>query len=205
MAGRTQAERSAATQQLLVDAAIGLLVDRGWAATTAVAVCERAGCSRGALLHHFPNLSALLAHALESLHEDFASRARMPATTVRGIVDDVWRAAGDPRFKAVLEAWSAAANDPELATELAPAIGRFAALVSPTGRAPGSPVADADARAFVLTAREALLGLALGRAYGGGRPLGHERVVLDRLRAEADRIDARLDARVPADDEEDPT
>ncbi len=194
MTRRTQAERSAATQQLLVDAAIELLVERGWAATTAVAVCERAGCTRGALLHHFPNLSALLAHALESLYDDFAAKAHLPATSVRGIVDDIWRAAGDPRFKAVLEAWSAAANDPELAEEIAPAVGRFAALVSPSGRAPGSPVADDDARAFVLTAREALLGLALGRAYGGGRALDHEHVVLDRLRAEADRIDGRSTA-----------
>ena len=194
MTRRTQAERSAATQQLLADAAIGLLVERGWAATTAVAVCERAGVSRGALLHHFPSLSALLAHALESLYEDFIRRSRLPATSVRGIIDDVWRAAGDPRFKAVLEAWSAAANDAELAQEIAPAVGRFAALVSPKGDLPDSPVRDADARAFVLTAREALLGLALGRAYGGGRPLGHERIVLARLRSEADEIDARLDS-----------
>ena len=68
---RTQAERTEAMQRALVDAAIELLIERGWAATTAVAVCERVGCTRGALIHHYPNLSALLAHALESLYDDF--------------------------------------------------------------------------------------------------------------------------------------
>ena len=36
-----------------------------------------------------------------------------------------------------------------------------------------------------------MLGLALGRANNGGRPLGHERAVLARLRAEAAAIDER--------------
>src|SRR4051794_13700273 len=99
---RTQAERSAATRQALVGAGIGLLVDRGWAATTAVAVCERAGCTRGALVHHYPDLSALLAHALESLYEDFISAPRAPITTLAAAVDAMWMAMGDRRFKAVL-------------------------------------------------------------------------------------------------------
>ena len=190
MAPRTQAERSAATQQALVDAAIELLIGRGWAATTAVAVCERAGCTRGALIHHYPNLSALLAHALEWLYEDLTRSVRRPAPTMVAAINTVWRAVGDARFKAVLEAWSAAGNDPELAIELAPAIGRFAKLVAPTD---AGPLRDADARAFYLMAREAMLGLALGRASNGGQPLGHERVVLGRLRAEAAAIDARAD------------
>src|SRR4051812_22955861 len=61
---RTQAERSTAMQQALVEAAIELLIEQGWAATTSVAVCDRVGCTRGALVHHYPDLSALLAHAL---------------------------------------------------------------------------------------------------------------------------------------------
>src|SRR5215813_13442153 len=63
---RTQAERSAAMQAALIDAATELLIERGWAATTAVAVCERAGCTRGALIHHYPSMSALLADAIEA-------------------------------------------------------------------------------------------------------------------------------------------
>jgi len=36
-----------------------------------------------------------------------------------------------------------------------------------------------------------MLGLALGRATNGGNPLGHERRVLARLRADAAALDAR--------------
>ena len=172
----------------LVESAIELLIERGWAATTAVAVCERAGCTRGALIHHYPNLSALLAHALESIYEDLTRSPRPAPRTMVSVVDGVWRAVGDRRFKAVIEAWSAAGNDPELAAELRPAITRFAKLVSPQ-TAPGGPLQSEDARVFYLMAREAMLGLALGRATNGGRPLGHERAVLGRLRAEAGRID----------------
>src|SRR4051794_29232122 len=100
---RTQAERSAATQQALVEAAIELLVERGWAATTAVEVCERAGCTRGALVHHYPSLSTLLATALESLYDDFMAAPRAPITTLRAAVDAMWGAMGDRRFKAVIE------------------------------------------------------------------------------------------------------
>jgi AcrR family transcriptional regulator len=177
-------------QQALVDGAIELLIERGWAATTTVALCERVGCTRGALVHHYPNLSALLAHALESLYEDFtATSTRATRATMVGALDAVWRAVGDRRFKAVIEAWFAAGNDPELARELRPAMTRFAKLVSPDSAAPDSPLRDPDAKAFFLTAREAMLGLALGRATNGGRPLGHERAVMRRLRAEARAFD----------------
>ena len=176
-------------QRTLVDAAIDLLVERGWAATTAVAVCERAGCTRGALMHHYPSLSALLAHALETVGDDFLTLAEPELTGVVDGLDRMWTALSDRRFKAVLEAWSAAANDPELAHEITPAIARFASVMSIDSLRRGR-VADPEVDAFVLTAREAMIGLALGRANNAGAPLGHERIVLDRLIAEATAIDA---------------
>jgi AcrR family transcriptional regulator len=187
--GRTQAERSAATQRALVEAAIELLVERGWAATTAVAVCERAGCTRGALVHHYPSLAGLLAHALETVYEGFVVPGRGPAGTLVEVVDRLWEAIGDRRFKAVIEAWSAAGNDPELATEIGPAIRRFATLVSVDKPPRSGRRHDPEAATFVLVAREAMLGLALGRAVSGNQPLRHERRVLDRLRADAAALD----------------
>lgn len=192
----TQAERSAVTQQALVEAAIELLIERGWAATTAAEVCERAGVTRGALVHHYPNLSALLAHALESIYDSlYQSFTRSPKSvvgtiTMTGTVDAMWRAVGDRRFKAVIEAWSAAGNDPELEAELRPAMTRFAKLVAPDGKGRGTPLDGADRKAFIFLAREAMLGLALGRATNGGHPLAHERIVLRRLRDEAAAFDA---------------
>lgn len=193
--GPTQAERSAAMRHVLVESAVELLIERGWAATTAVAVCERAGCTRGALLHHYPSLSALLAHALDSIYEDLTRTPHGVPRTMTALVNRLWRAVGDRRFKAVIEAWSAAGNDPELAGELRPTITRFAKLVSPEGAGPDGPLGDEDAKTFYLMAREAMLGLALGRATNGGRPLGHEKAVLGRLRAAAHRFDTDQEAR----------
>lgn len=59
-ARRTQEERSASTQGRLIDAAIECLCDLGYADTTTGAVVERAGLSRGALLHHFRTREALM-------------------------------------------------------------------------------------------------------------------------------------------------
>ena len=108
-----------------------------------------------------------------------------------GAIDALWRAVGDRRFKAVLEAWFAAGNDPELARELRPAMSRFAKLVSPDSAGLHSLLRSAEGKAFFLMAREAMLGLALGRATNGTKPLGHERVVVRRLRAEASALDNR--------------
>lgn len=186
---RTQGERSSATQTALVDAAIELLVTRGWAATTAVEVSERAGVTRGALLHHYPNLGGLLASALDRLYDDMLATAGTPADTIRGAFDRAWAAVSDRRFKAVMEAWWAAGNDPDLARSIGPVVARFATLVAPQNAA-SARLHDAPATTFLLTAREALLGLAMGRATSGGRALGHEAAVLDALRAQADALDA---------------
>jgi AcrR family transcriptional regulator len=182
----TQAERRTATRALLIDAAIESLVERGWAATTSVEVCRRAGVTRGALVHHFESLPVLLSAVLDELYDRCAVTAgERPVDSLEGLVDRTWELVSDPTFKAVIEAWLAAANDPELGEGLAPVIGAFGKLVSPAGLA----LDDPDAASFYLLAREAMLGLALGRATTGGRGLGHEDLVIDGLRAEARRLD----------------
>ena len=51
---KTQAERSAETRQLLIDATIDSLLAKGYVATSTTAIAERAGVTRGAQIHHFP-------------------------------------------------------------------------------------------------------------------------------------------------------
>lgn len=191
MARRTNAARSASTRTALIGAATELLIERGWAATTSVAVCERAGLTRGALVHHYSSLAALLADSLESIYADLVGGARQSASSLTEFVERMWAAMKDPRFKAVIESWLAAANDPELAVELNPAIERFSRLVSPDSEGRSGPLRRPDARAFLLMARESMFGLALGRACNGGEPVRHERTVMTRLRNEAASIDAR--------------
>ena len=76
---RTQAERTTSMRMRLIGATIESLVERGYAHTTAVEVCRRAGVTRGALLHHFEDLSALFEASLEWLYQDIG-RSSVDAT-----------------------------------------------------------------------------------------------------------------------------
>jgi len=67
IARRTQAERSAAMKQRLIEATLGALVDVGYAELTFAHVVQRAGVSRGAPLYHFASKAALVEAAAEAL------------------------------------------------------------------------------------------------------------------------------------------
>lgn len=64
---RTQAERSDAMRQRLIRATLDTLVTAGYKGATVSAIVRRAGVSRGAQLHHFPNKDALILEATEYL------------------------------------------------------------------------------------------------------------------------------------------
>lgn len=186
---RTQEERSATTRAALADAAIELLLEQGWAAVTAVEVCRRVGVSRGAFHHHYSSVPQLLADSLRRLYVDMHDAKRSPANDMVGLLNRTWEAISNPRFKAVLEAWLAMANDASLRAEIGPVVAEFARLVRPEGNA-ARALATADGRDFYLLAREAMLGLALGRATSpDGKPITHERRMLARLRAQAASFD----------------
>ncbi|MAQ14266.1 MAG: TetR family transcriptional regulator [Sandaracinus sp.] len=72
-ARRTQAERRAATIAKLTDATIAVLADVGYAQASTKVICERAGCSQGALFRHFATRLDLVAEAtlaIEARHLD---------------------------------------------------------------------------------------------------------------------------------------
>lgn len=189
---RTQADRSATTRAALADAAIGLLVEHGWAAVTAIEVCNRVGVTRGAFHHHYASLPNLLADALRRLYTEMGIADGALPTNTSQLIDSTWAAIGNPRFKAVLEAWLAMSNDPGLQAEIGPVVAEFSTLVSPDAMA--SILTDAEHRDFYLMARESMLGLALGRATNGGQPLRHENAVLEVLRTSAAHLDAQDNA-----------
>lgn len=180
-ARRTQAERTATTRAALADAATEVLVERGWAAVTVIEVCTRAGVTRGAFHHHYDSLPELLADALERVYATFRTGERPEVTDLPTLIDGTWAVVSRPEFKAVLEAWLAMANDPSLRADVGPVVMEFASLVNPE-RTRSPILEDAARRAYYLMAREALIGLALGRATNDGRPLGHETAVLSALR-----------------------
>lgn len=192
MQRRTQAERRAATRQTLIDAAGELLVEQGWAQVTSVAVCARAGLTRGAFVHHFDGLPELFAAVLAARYDRIAATAEATGepTSIVEMIERSWGIIGEPGFKVVLEAWLAGANDPDLGRMLDPVVATFAKLFGPDRWHALLP--DDEARACYLAARESLLGLAWGRAVGNGRPLAHETFVLDHLTTTARAHDARL-------------
>lgn len=62
---RTQAMRSDETRGRILDAAFAVLKERGFAGLTTPEVAQRAGVSRGALVHHFPSKLELVTAAME--------------------------------------------------------------------------------------------------------------------------------------------
>ena len=130
MAARTQADRSAATRGALIEATLLLLVERGWAGITSVAVCERAGLTRGAFVHHFDGLPDLFAAALDARYAELSAAANdgAPATSIAEMTSRMWESMVATDFKVVIEAWLAATNDPELGRAIGPVIERFAKL-----------------------------------------------------------------------------
>jgi AcrR family transcriptional regulator len=122
---RSQAERSAATRNALLDATIACLVADGYANTTTSRVAERAGVSRGAHLHHFQTRQALVAAAMERLAERRGARLlaaadELPAGRERlvGGLDLLWRSYASPLFQAAIDLWSHARTDPDLRERL---------------------------------------------------------------------------------------
>ncbi len=124
---RTQEERSASTRAALLDAAIACLVEHGYEGTTTGRVCERAGLSRGAHLHHFGTRPALVAAALEELAlrrgEDIRREvAALPPgeERIEQALDAIWGWFTGPLFQASIDLAAAARTDEELRASLAP-------------------------------------------------------------------------------------
>lgn len=89
-ARRPQAERSESMQRRLLDAAMAVLKERGLAGFRTAEVIERAGVSKGALLHHFPTKVSLIAAAFDRLRTatDASTRPFHPrATLVEALID----------------------------------------------------------------------------------------------------------------------
>lgn len=125
-------ERSIATRAALLDAAIGCLVDLGYASTTTTEIARRAGVSRGAQLHHFPTKAELLATAVDHLVErrrveflEAFDAVDPTADRLDAALDLLWSLFQGPAFVAWTELWVAARTEPELAATILAVERRF--------------------------------------------------------------------------------
>jgi AcrR family transcriptional regulator len=70
---RTQAERTAATRALLINAARKLFADNGFANVSTQAIVAAAGVTRGALYHQFDDKADLFAAVYEEVERDLVA------------------------------------------------------------------------------------------------------------------------------------
>ncbi|MFH0519332.1 TetR/AcrR family transcriptional regulator [Streptomyces sp. M41] len=125
-------DRSRATRQRLLEAAVACLAEHGWAGSTVSVVAERAGVSRGAAQHHFPTREDLFTAAVEYVAEERSTALRdlFPegaAGDRRAVVAALVDLYTGPLFRAALHLWVAASNEEQLrprVTELEARVGR---------------------------------------------------------------------------------
>jgi AcrR family transcriptional regulator len=107
---RTQADRSAAARVALVESAIALLSERGYAHATTSAIAQYAGVTTGALHHHFPTKETLFFAVLDELSEQALGLFRglsdeqgHRSAPSQAIVGSLWSLYGSKRYWAVWE------------------------------------------------------------------------------------------------------
>jgi|SRR5690625_982547 len=124
----TEQNRGKIAREEILTAAVECILDNGYAATTTMKIQERAGISRGKLLHHFPSKQELIIASVRYLaakrldtsradHSDAPPATQVPAR-VAWSVRTLWASFFHANFWAATETWIAARTDPELATEL---------------------------------------------------------------------------------------
>ncbi|GAB1329057.1 TetR/AcrR family transcriptional regulator [Streptomyces sp. NPDC093260] len=132
---RPKQDRSRATRQRLLEAAVACLAEHGWAGSTVSVVAERAGVSRGAAQHHFPTREDLFTAAVEYVAEErstaltalFPQGGKGPAGDRRAVVAALVGLYTGPLFRAALHLWVAACDEDQLrprVTELEARVGR---------------------------------------------------------------------------------
>ncbi|TCW84316.1 TetR/AcrR family transcriptional regulator [Burkholderia sp. SRS-46] len=113
---RPQSERRAATRHALINATLRCMKEIGLAKTSITEICNQAGFSRGALLHHFPHKNDLLvASYIEWLEGKLASlqqRIHVTATVREEVV--AWRTQMQETFPMTQEFYWALRNDDDL-------------------------------------------------------------------------------------------
>lgn len=124
-ARRTQEERRAETREALINAAIHVIAEIGYTATTTSMIAKRASVSRGALQYHFASKADLTVAIMEAiatelnLRFDVSGLARAPLETrLAQMIEHYWQVFQGPMFRAGLSIWMALAGDRPLAARV---------------------------------------------------------------------------------------
>ena len=171
---RTQLERSQAMRKRLLAATLQSLAEDGYNGATLSSIVRRAGVSRGAQVHHYPNKQALMLDAADdllrrtyrTLGELLLSIAE-ESNRLQALVDALWEQLfATPLYRAYMELLLASQRDAALRqaleTLLAQQIGVFEIAIDHYFE-PG-PGADQDIRPLFIQLFMMLNGLA-GHAH----------------------------------------
>jgi AcrR family transcriptional regulator len=82
---RRQEDRTALSDQMLKQAAVNLLVERGIPGTTLAAIGERAGYSRGLVTHRFGSKAGLLAYVHDTVAASWIGRVQVAVGNKVGV------------------------------------------------------------------------------------------------------------------------
>ncbi|MBB6350486.1 TetR/AcrR family transcriptional regulator [Nonomuraea muscovyensis] len=106
--------RSQEVDAAVLGAALDLLIERGASETSIEQVAQRAGVTRATVYRRFPDKTALLIQAIESVHQDHAPDA-LEWPDIDRMLDDWARYLSDPRNRRMLRRLYGAVDDyPEL-------------------------------------------------------------------------------------------
>jgi AcrR family transcriptional regulator len=121
------AARSRVTQQHILDTAVEVLIESGYSGASTLKIQERAGVSRGRLLHQYPHRDALLVAAVQHIAEARIAAPReaghwpaSPRERAEAVIDAMWETYHQGYFWAATELWLAARHNEKLAAALAP-------------------------------------------------------------------------------------
>jgi AcrR family transcriptional regulator len=141
----TEPVRSAPTQGTaerrlrILQAAAGVICERGFADTTTAEVAQRAGVSGGTVIYHFRTLDRLLVEALKHAEDQFyeaaeqvVEREETPRLRLRALVEWVLSPEHDnPQLWTLwIETWSQATRHPEVAATRAMQEEKWRAMIA---------------------------------------------------------------------------
>jgi AcrR family transcriptional regulator len=120
-------DRSRATRDRLLEAAVASLAESGWSRTTVATVATRAGVSRGAAQHHFRTRGDLVTAAIRHMTEirlgELRTTVKAPpegADRTRWALDRLVGLYTSTLFTAALHVWAEAAVDAALRAQVIP-------------------------------------------------------------------------------------
>ncbi|HEY1971651.1 MAG TPA: helix-turn-helix domain-containing protein [Pseudonocardia sp.] len=123
----SQRDRRQAAERKIIDAAVTVLIERGYAATTTLEVQKLAGVSRGVLLHYYGSRNELINAAIRHLYATRIGEVRLQVAeraSTSGLDEDwallLWNVISGPVGRACLELLVQAQRDAEISGYVVP-------------------------------------------------------------------------------------